>query len=81
MHNFFACRVLGVQLYIYYSIMTRLKQKRLSILAAMGEITALRQGSLIEQYVTRSERPSARSSSTGNHCQVTHDGDPSSNCC
>lgn len=35
--------------------MTRLEQKRQSILKAMGEITSLRQGSLTEQYVTRTD--------------------------
>ena len=33
----------------------RLKQKRTDILKAMGEIRALRQGSLTEQYVTRTD--------------------------
>lgn len=35
--------------------MTRLQQKRRSILNAMGEITTLCQGSLTEQYVTRTD--------------------------
>lgn len=35
--------------------MTRLAKKRQSILAAMGDITSLRQGSLTEQYVTRAD--------------------------
>lgn len=35
--------------------MTRLEKKRQSILKSMGKITTLRQGSLTEQYVTRTD--------------------------
>lgn len=40
--------------------MKALEKKRQSILAAMGEITSLRQGSLTKQYVTRKRNKQRR---------------------
>jgi len=40
--------------------MKKLEQKRNRILARMGEITTLRQGSLTEQYVTRTRNKQRR---------------------
>ena len=45
----------------------QLKQKRTDILKTMGEITTLRQGSLTEQYVTRTDEDGDRKRKHGTY--------------